>query len=62
MKSELTDKRRQQIKAETAVWTAIAEKWGHLGPYDPVPSFTKAHAEKMIQKLDDEVTHGTDDA
>jgi hypothetical protein len=61
MKSELTEARLQKIEEEKDAWTSIIQKWDNLGPYDPVPSFTKIHAEKMIQKLHDEVNHRGDD-
>ena len=62
MKSGQTKERRQKIEEEKAAWTAIIEEWNNLGPYDPVPSLTKKHAEKMIQRLYDEVNDGADDA
>ena len=55
MKSELTEDRLHKIEEEKATWTAIIQEWNNLGPYDPVPSLTKKHAEKMIQRLYDEV-------
>lgn len=61
MKSELTEERLQKIEEEKGAWTAIIQEWNNLGPYDPVPSFTKKHAEKMIQRLYDEVNYGVDD-
>ena len=61
MKSELTEDRRQKIEEEKAAWTAIIKEWNNLGPYDPVPSLTKEHAERMIQRLCDEVNNGVDD-
>ena len=61
MKSELTEERLQQIEEAKESWTSIVQEWDKLGPYDPIPSFTKQHAEKMIQKLYDEVNYGVDD-
>ncbi|MBT3294989.1 MAG: hypothetical protein HN919_21655 [Verrucomicrobia bacterium] len=61
MKSEPTEARLRKIEEQKAVWTAITQQWDNLGPYDAVPSFTKLHAEKMLQKLHDEVHHGVDE-
>lgn len=60
MRSELTKERLQKIEEEKDAWTALIQKWNSMGPYDPIPSFTKRHAEKMIQKLHGEVNHGVD--
>ena len=61
MRSEPTEKRLRQVEKEKEAWIAMIQKWDNLGPYDPIPSYTKRHAEKMIQKLSDEVDHGIDD-
>ncbi len=58
----MSEERLQKIEEERETWTAIIQKWDELGPYDPVPSFTKKHAEKMIHRLSDEVNPRVDDA
>ena len=61
MRSELTEERLHKIEEEKEAWATIIQEWDNLGPYDPVPSFTKKHAEKMIDRLHDEVNPRVDD-
>ncbi len=50
-KTELTDLRLEDVAREKARWSAIIQQWDALMPMDPVPMFTRDHAEKMIKKL-----------
>jgi hypothetical protein len=53
--TDKADERLERIKQQQSRWCSIVQQWDEMTPYSPIPTFTRAHAEKMIKKLEDEM-------
>lgn len=51
MNSELSEDQFSNIEDPKAKWVEIIHQWAVLRPMDPIPAYTKEHAQKMLKKL-----------